>query len=376
MRANFVLVKLVEKFSKLLPPGAVLGRVGGDEFAVYLNGMQSVSAVEKLVQKLLQTECPICFCGREISFTLSAGVVIIEPDGPYRTVDALLNNCEVALCVAKERGKNQYALFDAAYAAQSDKNSSIINSLRQSLASDSLILEFQPLFNLQTGRFISFEVLSRLKDPVYGIIPPTEFIPLAQSNNLILSLDHLVLNKACETVAKLNEMYHGIHLSVNISPVCFMSPNFFDTVKAAVERWHIAPGLLSIELTESSFIESLSEAKAVIESLSALGVKTFLDDFGTGYANLVAIGELPVHFLKMDKSLIDKVYEDKDNVLVKNTIELAKLLNMNIVAEGIETQDQLEVLKKLNCEIGQGFLLGRPMPLSQVITFLNENQEM
>lgn len=370
------LTMMVGNLYKHLPKSAIIGRTGGDEFSIFLSKVQSCDELKQTARQLVDLQRkPLVYQDEEIQMTVSVGAVLVDQGFQGTTLYDVLNCAEIAMSKAKENGKSQYVLFQKDQLDQYHRETAVLQQLQKMVRTRELNLEFQPLFNIQTGKLVGFEVLSRMVHELYGQIPPVEFIRIAENNNLICDIDRMVLEQSCEMLHYMRgHDAENISLSVNVSPIYFMNPDFFREVLFLVNKYEVNTSCLAIELTEESFINSFEHAREVIADLSRLGIKMYLDDFGVGYSNLIAVQELPIECLKIDKSLVDQVQKEIENVLVKKTIEIANLFHVDVIAEGIETELQLQRLREMNCGIGQGFYLGRPMQKDKVMEFISQHQ--
>lgn len=243
----------------------------------------------------------------------------------------------------------------------------ILMNLNRAISTNSLEVHFQPLSDLETGKTVSFEALCRLKDETGAIIPPTDFIKVAEENNLIYYVDLYVFEYVCKLLKRYNLEKNSKKISVNISPKTFTGSEFVDVITVLMKKYEIGRDIISIELTETSFIESFPRAREVISKVNDLGIKILLDDFGSGYANLTTLLELDVDTIKIDKALIDNIEETKSNFIVSKAVEMAEMFDMDIVVEGIENKSQVDILKNLNCKTGQGYFFGKPLPAESII---------
>ena len=246
----------------------------------------------------------------------------------------------------------------------------IENDLQHGIKNNEFTLYFQPIFSLQTGDIVSFEALVRWLHPKNGMVSPDSFIAIAEQTGQIIDLDLHLLKLAAQQLQQWRKQnYPATRITVNVSSRHFASLDFVDTIEQLYHDYQLSPGALCLEITESGLIANLALAITIIQKIESLGVKLYLDDFGTGYSALGYLHQLPIHVLKIDKSFVDQLTE-KENPLVDAILKLAQSLNLTVVAEGIELQQQWQLLKQKGCQFGQGFLVSKPLPADQAMAFL------
>lgn len=370
--SDVIVTLIVRNIYNSIPKNTIVGRLSEETFAVFLPDVQYESELRLIGERLVAVhKAPISYNMDNYMCTLTIGGM---QTGRIKLHDlnaeTMLEHAEIAQRQAKQNGKNQYIELNNEYLESINRKSYVLTLLKETLYNKKFYLKFQPFFNMKTGKLIGFETLCRLRDPKGDDITPTEFIRIAEENNIIFDVDFAVVEHVCQLLYnQVNIDLKGL-ISVNISPITFMHPLFISTMKDIVDRYSIPPNFLAIELIETAFIESYVKARENITALSELGIKILLDDFGAGYSNLKSVLELNVSILKIDKSLIDNIHEIRANFIVKKAVEIAELFNMDIVAEGVETRSQFEALKQMNIKAGQGFYLGRPMSEEQFIYHL------
>lgn len=357
----------------LAPADSTVARVGGDEFVVLLPGMNDPLQVESLVSEIVDT------LGREyevrelqIHASASIGIALYPQDG--LTVEEILRNADTALNEAKRFGKHCWRFFHKTMQETAYGNMLLINGLQNALANQELHLHFQPQLSLKNGATIAFEALMRWRSSRHGDVSPGRFIPLAERSHLIESIGAWTLKEAAGFSRKLSELGHpDVRVAVNVSPRQLMARNFLQVVRDAFEEWELAAGRLEIEITESVFIESVDECVSTLNELRKMGVHLSLDDFGTGYSSLTYLRSLPVQTVKIDKTFIDLITTDPTRLaLLTAIIDMAHVLGLAVVAEGVETPEQMERLIACRCDTIQGYLVRRPAPDTEALTILDE----
>ena len=357
----------------LAPADSTVARVGGDEFVVLLPGMNDPLQVESLVSEIVDT------LGREyevrelqIHASASIGIALYPQDG--QTVEEILRNADTALNEAKRFGKHCWRFFHKTMQETAYGNMLLINGLQNALANQELHLHFQPQLSLKNGATIAFEALMRWRSSRHGDVSPGRFIPLAERSHLIESIGAWTLKEAAGFSRKLSELGHpDVRVAVNVSPRQLMARNFLQVVRDAFEEWELAAGRLEIEITESVFIESVDECVSTLNELRKMGVHLSLDDFGTGYSSLTYLRSLPVQTVKIDKTFIDLITTDPTRLaLLTAIIDMAHVLGLAVVAEGVETPEQMERLIACRCDTIQGYLVRRPAPDTEALTILDE----
>jgi diguanylate cyclase (GGDEF)-like protein/PAS domain S-box-containing protein len=335
-----------------------VARIGGDEFAIVQVGLAEPDDAQRLCRRLLETiDMPFDLDGHEVLVTASIGVALTPTDGsiPGR----LLQNADIALYRAKEEGRNTFRFFEPDMDARLQKRKALERDLRRALLRDELELFYQPRVLLDRSRIAGVEALVRWHHPVEGLVPPTEFISVAEETGLIFSLGEWVLRTACRQARR----WGGIRMSVNISPVQFKHRDLVAVVEEALKAAALDPDQLELEITEGVLLQNTETAICTLKQLKALGVHVSMDDFGTGYSSLSYLQKFPFDKIKIDKSFVSALRRDNDaDAIVRAVIGLVHNLGMQACAEGVETSEQLEFLRREGCDEVQGFYFGRPMP--------------
>ncbi len=350
-----VLVTCAERL-RTAAGNASVARLGSDEFVVLLEGVAAAEHAERAARELAAAvSLPMKIDGAEVPVTVTAGLALAEPG---LAPEDLLRCADTALHIAQSRGAGELQAYSPAMQANARRRLDLRAALARAVRAQALELAYQPIVDLASGEATGVEALARWTLDGEAV-PPSEFIPLAEATGLISELGGWVLERACADVAPL-----PLRVSVNVSAVQLRSAGFTAQVADVLARTGLPPERLTLELTESVVVDDVATVSEVFTALRTLGVRIAVDDFGTGFSSLASLAELPVDALKLDRSFIAAMGERE--ALVAGVISLADRLGLPIVAEGIETADQLAVLRRLGCGFGQGYHLGRPAPLAQV----------
>ena len=359
---------IAERLRRRVRSSDTVARQGGDEFIVMLPDIDSPADVERVAEDLLaEIGKPVPIFGTDYVVTGSIGICIYPDHGS--DAQSLLRNADAAMYRAKELGKNGYRFFSHELHLQAIEDVRLENLLRTAIESGQLSVHYQPRVDLVTGRMSSLEALARWQHPTFGWIEPGRFIGIAERAGLIARLGDWVLRKACGDLAQLSALgFRDLGLSVNVSHCQLSEPNLAANVRAILGEYGIEPSRLEIELTETAIARNVEQAVVIMQSLQASGIGIAIDDFGTGYSSLSQLKRLPVRTLKIDRSFVDGLPHDEDGVAIALAIiAMAKRLKLQVVAEGVETGDQRDFLRRHECDQAQGFLFGRAVPLAKLI---------
>lgn len=363
-----LLVSLSRRLSALVFEVGMAARLGGDEIVIFLPAMDGLKEITAYVDKVMQViEQPTSVNGHVFHITASAGIAIYPEHGD--NVEELLRNADMAMYSAKTSGKHTYRFFDKSMHDKVVEKTLLEVRLRQTVENNELRLHFQPQYNLAAGRIEGFEALIRWNSPDYGMVSPLKFIPLAEETGLIVNIGNWVLKEACAFSQDLYARGWGrLWTAVNISVVQLMQEDFVQSVAAVLAETGLPPEYLELEITESVLMERLEDNVRKLEELRNQGVRIALDDFGSGYSSLTYLKKLPITTLKIDKAFIDDVVVSDNNAAITGSIiELAHEMGLVVVAEGVETEEQLAYLKQKGCDSIQGYLLSQPLPPEEFI---------
>ena len=352
-----VLREIGKRIERSVRPGDTAARLGGDEFAVVLTEpVEPEDAVGVAERLLTEIGKPLDTGSGPLYTSASVGIAFGSDD------ETLLREADIAMYRAKGHSEIGYAFFDAQLDRAAVERSQRIGELREGIVREEFRLDYQAVVDLDRSEITGYEALVHWEHPTLGELPPGEFIPLAEETGLIVGLGEWVLTEACTEATNLHRL-HGrpLHMSVNVSARQLHHPDFFRHVSRALDSSALMPGLLTLELTESTLLASDERVSRTLEQIKMLGVVLALDDFGTGYASLSYLRQFPIDVVKIDRSFTANVASmDGDLVLLKGIIDLGHALELNLVAEGIETSEQHTVVRKLGCQQAQGFYFGRP----------------
>ncbi|MEZ5383465.1 MAG: EAL domain-containing protein [Microthrixaceae bacterium] len=359
-----LLGRVADRIRVSLRPSDTVARFGGDEFAVLVEDLPTADFAKDLARRLLEMlRLPMSVGELSLGVSASVGVAYLSPSS---TVETILADADMAMYNAKSQGKGRVEVFNDALRDSAERQLTLKVELPRALKASEFRLVYQPIHDVATGAMSGFEALVRWDHPLRGEVAPMEFIPAAEESGLILELGRWVLGEAAHQAVEWNAASPcELSMSVNVSAVQLQHPDFLDDVAAALSSSGLPPHLLTLELTESVLIET-GRVVAVLENLRTLGVKIAIDDFGTGYSSLSYLQHFPVSAVKIDRAFVSQLTATGDEGLVRSILAIAEALNLSTVAEGVETQGQLETLQHLECTFVQGFYLGRPQTPEQI----------
>ncbi|WP_165103774.1 MULTISPECIES: bifunctional diguanylate cyclase/phosphodiesterase [unclassified Caballeronia] len=365
-----VLKVLGDRIRKSLPDDATVARPGGDEFTVILPGCWDVKSIEPVYKRLIACcRRPITAGGHAITMTFSVGASIFPEHG--ETPEALFTSADLAMYAAKRSGRNTFRMFGAQEKGDLTR-AHLENELREAIGLKQFVLYFQPQFCTRTRTLQGVEALIRWNHPSRGLIAPKVFVSVLEESELIVKAGHWVIRKAIAALATIDSGTVGsVSMSINVSPKQFKDSRLVPVLRDALRKHGISGSRLVVEITESTLMEDIERAQGVLDGLRGLGLRVAIDDFGIGYSSLSYLTKFRPDVLKLDKSLLDDVVIDEAaRTVVEGVIELAHKLGIAVVAEGVETEDQMSILAAANCDEIQGFLLGRPLPLDALMALV------
>jgi diguanylate cyclase (GGDEF)-like protein/PAS domain S-box-containing protein len=363
-----LLQEMANRLRALLRENDLVARLGGDEFVILVEGYSKMETLSHIARKMLAAIARPCMVqGRELLVTGSLGASSYPEDGDEAAT--LLRNADTAMYKAKEQGKNNYQFYSAQLAAHASRQLTLETELRHAVERDELVLHYQPKFDLQSHRMVGVEALLRWNHPERGLLAPGDFIGLAEDSGLIVPIGHWVLRAACaQFVAWIRDGFDAPRCAVNLSARQFANGSVMSHVQDALESAGAPPYALEVEITESLLMTEPARAIETLNTLRAMGVHIAIDDFGTGYSSLAYLKRLPAHCVKIDRSFIEGLPGDRDDAAITQAvIAMAHSLDMQVVAEGVETVDQLRFLQQLGCDCAQGYFFSRPVPAEQLI---------
>jgi diguanylate cyclase (GGDEF)-like protein len=374
---DLMLKVVAERLTQCIRTGDTVARLGGDEFVLILDDLAQPQDTTKVAQKILDAfSKPVEIDRRELFITASIGIALYPGDG--EEVEALLKNADTAMYRAKEQGKNNYQLYSASLNVKASERLTMEGHLRHGLERGEFLLHYQPQVDLVTGRIVAMEALIRWKRPGWKIISPADFIPLLEETGLILPIGEWVLRTACAQNKAWQRAGHPpIRVSVNLSGRQFQKTNLIRTIAAALDETGLSPKFLELELTESIIMKNEEATIISLRQLHESGVAISIDDFGIGYSSLSYLNRFPINTLKVDRSFVNDISTHPDNAaIVTAIITMAHSLHLNVVAEGVETADQLEFLRALKCDQMQGYLASRPLSAEEAEELLAERKPL
>ena len=370
-----LLVEVGRRLQTSLRDTDTVSRLGGDEFAVLMDDIHHASDVSRAVERVReQFLLSFNLDGREVFTTASIGIALSSPG--YHSAEELLRDADTAMYRAKVAGEGRHEVFDKSMHEQAVRLLKIETDLRRAIERKELRLHYQPIMSLHTGLLAGFEALVRWQHPDLGLLSPLEFIPVAEQSNLIIAVTQAVLQEACSQARIWRSQFPPdllFSISVNVPAKYLTKPDLVQEISALIAEHDLPAEYLRLEMTESGIMEDPESASQALSRLSELGVKTHIDDFGTGYSSLSYLANLPVHALKIDRAFVSQLdVDERKSMIVRSVVALAHNLGLKVIAEGVETPHQLDYLKALKCQYGQGYLFSTPRDSEQATQFIKE----
>ena len=347
-----------------------IARLGGDEFAIILSDLKDAADATRVAERLLkELSQPFHIDGKELFSSMSIGIALSTLANEHP--EDYLRDADTAMYRAKALGKCRYVVFDANMRDLITRRLEVENDLRRALERQEFRNYYQPIVSLETGTIVGFEALLRWQHPTRGLLEPIEFIPVAEENGMIRDLGWWALSEACHHIAAwrtLHDSFASLSMSVNLSVKQFVDPNFGSKLEVLLRECNLPQGTLKLELTETSIMSDSTAAVTLLSQLKALGVRLAIDDFGTGYSSLSYLHRFPLDTLKIDRSFTDamRVGERDESMIARTIMPLAQHLGLDVVAEGVETMEQADLLRQLNCKYAQGFFFSRPVTAESI----------
>jgi diguanylate cyclase (GGDEF)-like protein/PAS domain S-box-containing protein len=363
---------VAERLQGCIRRSDTVARLGGDEFVAVLSGVQGEEGAALLAQKILETIGePLELAGQEVFSSCSIGIALYPGDGG--DVDTLLKNADAAMYQAKEQGRSTFQFFSRELNRKSADRLALETGLRRSLERKDFLLHYQPQIDLQTGLVVGVEALLRWHHPELGPVPPARFIPLAEETGLIIPLGEWVIRTACAQSRAWQEAgYPPLRMAINLSLKQFRQKNLLAVVSETLAETGLNPACLELELTESSIMEHSEHTLALLSQLKGMGVHLSIDDFGTGFSSMGALKLLPIHRLKIAQQFVRDILTDPDDAAITDAvIAMAHSLKLTVLAEGVESREQMDYLRQRQCDEAQGFYFAPPMAAHEFATFIS-----
>ncbi|MBT8447509.1 MAG: bifunctional diguanylate cyclase/phosphodiesterase, partial [Gammaproteobacteria bacterium] len=354
-------------------PGIAISRLGGDEFGVLLRGIDDIETITPLVERIQEAiSAPFQLENMDISITSSIGIAVYPRDG--ERPEELLTNADIAMYSAKRSGPNGYQFFDVSMVAGNADDLQIESELRQALGRDQFVVFYQPQVELSEGRIIGAEALIRWQHPERGLVPPIKFIPMAERFGIIDEIGHWVLRQACNQARIWQTSIRPIPIAVNLSALQFRQPDLVLQIRTLLEEYRLEAHSLELEVTETVLMDDLDEVIPKIQELHEMGIKVSIDDFGVGYSSLAYLKRFAIDTLKIDRAFVQGIESsDDDRAIAEAVILLGRALNLDVIAEGVDKQEQLVKLKELGCNELQGYLFSPPVPAEEFDELLRQD---
>ncbi|MBV8882539.1 MAG: EAL domain-containing protein [Chroococcidiopsidaceae cyanobacterium CP_BM_RX_35] len=364
MAGDQLLLAIASRIKACLRAEDIVARIGGDEFTILLEGIQDVSEAKSVANRIQeQLKLPFILSGNEVFTSASIGIALSVTD--YDRPEQILRDADMAMYKAKMRGKARHEVFDITMHSSAIARLQVETDLRRAIERQEFRLHYQPIVSLDSGTINGFEALVRWQHPERGLVSPAEFIPMAEETGLIVPLGWWVIHEACHQMHVWQAQFLSdapLSISINISGRQFSQLDLSDRIEQILQEFSLDPRTLKLELTESAIVENVESANLMLAQLRKLGIQLCMDDFGTGYSSLSYLHRFPIDMLKIDRSFVSRMSLDNENSeIVRTIVTLAHNLGMNMTAEGVETAEQLALLKELKCEYGQGYFFSKPI---------------
>lgn len=369
-----LLMKTAQILSSIIGTDGMLARAGGDEFLIFKENVETKEKAVAFASQIIEFfKNPLDLEGEIVYVSMSIGISIYPENGI--SSNSLIKYSDIAMYKSKDTGKNKYTLFDKKMEEELNRNTLIIEVLRNAIDNNEIYVQYQPFMELRTNNVIGFEALMRIHNDRLGTITPDEFIPIAEESGLIIELSSWLLREVCKFSKNLIDIGAKPRpVAVNISSIQINRPGFVALLSDVLKETNLPPQYLELEITESTLVSSIMDATKLLNDLQKLGVRISLDDFGTGYSSLNYLTKMPINTLKIDKSFIDNICSSrKDAFISESIIQLAHSLDIKVVAEGVENEDQLILLREQKCDIVQGFIYSPPLHPSALLDIIRED---
>jgi diguanylate cyclase (GGDEF)-like protein/PAS domain S-box-containing protein len=364
---DMLLVEVAKRLRDIVRGEDVVARLAGDEFVLVLRYVRDLTELRAALNRVLGAiSAPYTLHGKDINVFASIGVTLFPHDN--EDAETLLRHADQAMYVAKQSGRNRFHLFDVSRDQEVKATHQTVERVRQALVAGELRLHFQPKVNMRRGVVVGFEALLRWQHPQNGMVPPREFLPLVEDTDLIIDIGEWVMDQVLSQLHRWQQAGQGWPISINIAARHFQRADFVDRLRQVLARHaQVAPQMLDLEIVESVAIENIQHVSACLQACQALGVQFSLGDFGTGYSSLSYLKRLRTQTIKIDKSFVRDILNDRDDLaLTTAVIGLARAFGRQVIAEGLESVEHGELLLRLGCEVAQGYFIARPMPPGEV----------
>jgi diguanylate cyclase (GGDEF)-like protein len=368
-----LLIEFARKLRAMIRTNDTSARLSGDEFVILLEPIAGIDDAIRIAQRIAnELNLPMSFDGREVFTNASIGVALSSPE--YDRGSEMLRDADIAMYRAKELGKGRYQVFNRVMHARAIERIHLENDLRQALDRQELLVYYQPIISAITGKLKGFEALLRWQHPIRGLVSPVEFIPIAEETGLIVPIGEWLLRSVCRQIELWQvqmSMTMPLQVSVNLSGRQLKEANFLAKIDSILLDFGLKGENLLLELTESMLMDDIEELIVILGQLRKKGIQLSIDDFGTGYSSLSYLHRLPANYLKIDRSFVKDICSNSESLKITElVVTLASSLNMKAIAEGVETQEQLNCLRSLHCEYIQGYFFSPPVPSNEAISFI------
>ncbi|MEO0515013.1 MAG: EAL domain-containing protein [Planctomycetota bacterium] len=373
-----LLIQIAQRLTEQVRSTDTAARIGGDEFVVLLEEVADFDKVIEIADRLLEVFAqPFVIDGNEVRSTASIGVV--DGNFGYEDADAVIRDADSAMYHAKSLGKARYSIFDEDMHDESLKKLVLERELRQAIGTEQIFMAYQPIISVSEGHIVGFEALVRWQHPEMGVVRPDHFIDIAEDTGLIVPLGRWILEESCRELKVIHQAIPDLEftMNINLSKRQLVQPDIVEMLGDVVETAGVEPAWIKLEITESVIMDGQAAMTPVLEAMRAMGFQLAMDDFGTGHSSLSCLHEFPIDVLKIDRSFVQSLDQHIEfAAVIQAIVTLAHTLGLSVVAEGIETMEQLAVLQALDCDHLQGYLFARPMPVREVIDFVNAPREL
>ncbi|WP_445480057.1 putative bifunctional diguanylate cyclase/phosphodiesterase [Lysinibacillus irui] len=365
-----ILIEVANRLKKLLKNKDIIARYGGDEFVITLTNVKNVKEAAKFAEQIISSiEQPMMLNGQEVFISTSVGISVYPVDG--KNTEELINCADRAMTYSKKHELNGYSFYFDELQTDAKRVLLLDSELRRAIENREFELYFQPKISVENEQIQGLEALVRWNSERLGFVSPAEFIPYAEDTGLIIPLSEVILEKACEAVSQMQHQGWKTPVAINISSIHFKQQNFLDSIQTILERYNMPANNFEIEVTERTVMNNANETVSKLVRLKQLGFKISIDDFGTGYSSLSYLVRFPLDCLKIDRSFIQHIGSlDEKQAVVDAIIQMSHRLKMKVVAEGVEQAQQVDILRKMNCDIIQGYYYSKPLPLNELIEFM------